>query len=94
MRAEDVLADNTNEATFDGVTVRKGTVGAFLANVRTWGDSTASPEDRLTAEQEIVASLPALRAIGLLDVLEPKDSRLRELIANAGHSEGASRQVL
>jgi hypothetical protein len=74
MRAEDVLADDTNEATFDGVTVRKGTVGAFLANVRTWSSS---------AERAIIDSLPALKAIGLFDVLEPKDSQLRELIEGA-----------
>ena len=84
MRAEDVLADDTNEATFDGVIVRKGTVGAFLANVRVWSDSTASKDDQLLAEREIIQSLPALKAIGLLDVFEPKDFRLRELIAKAG----------
>ena len=84
MRAEDVLADDTNEATFDGVTVRKGTVGAFLANVRVWSDSTASKDDQLLAEREIIQSLPALKAIGLLDVFERKDFRLRELIAKAG----------
>ena len=84
MRAEDVLADDTNEATFDGVTVRKGTVGAYLANVRVWSDSTASKDDQLLAEREIIQSLPALKAIGLLDVFEPKDFRLRELIAKAG----------
>ncbi|MBV4480481.1 hypothetical protein [Pseudomonas khavaziana] len=84
MRAEDILADDTNEATFEGVTVRKGTVGAFLANVRVWSDSDASMDDQLLAEREIIQSLPALKAIGLLDVFEPKDSRLRELIARAG----------
>ena len=83
MRAEDVLADDTNEATFDGVTVRKGTVGAFLANVRTWSSSEASTEDRQSAERAIIDSLPALKAIGLFDVLEPKDSQLRELIEGA-----------
>lgn len=83
MRAEDVLADDTNEATFDGVTVRKGTVGAFLANVRVWSNSGASEDDQLLAEREIIQSLPALKAIGLFDVFEPKDSRLRELIDKA-----------
>ncbi|MGO2450894.1 hypothetical protein [Pseudomonas paraversuta] len=87
MRAEDLLADDTNEATFEGLTVRKGTVGAFLANVRTWGDSAASMDDQQTAEREIIESLPALKAIGLLDVFEPKDSRLRELIAKACASD-------
>ncbi|AZE68123.1 hypothetical protein SAMN05216475_1198 [Pseudomonas synxantha] len=62
MRAEDILADDTNEATFEGVTVRKGTVGAFLANVRVWSDSDASMDDQLLAEREIIQSLPALKA--------------------------------
>ena len=84
MRAEDVLADDTNEATFEGVTVRKGTVGAFLANVRVRSNPGASMDDQLMDEREMIQSLPALKAIGLRDVFEPKDSRLRELIAKAG----------
>ncbi|AKA81716.1 hypothetical protein VO64_1170 [Pseudomonas synxantha] len=44
-------------------------------------------DDQLLAEREIIQSLPALKAIGLLDVFEPKDSRLRELIAKAGAPE-------
>jgi hypothetical protein len=83
MRADDVLSDQTNEADFGGVTVRKGTVGAFLANARVWSDAEASAEDRAAAEQDILDAVPALNAIGLFDILETKDMRLRELIASA-----------
>ena len=81
MRAEDVLADNTNEADFNGLTVRKGTVGAFLANVQIWRNTEATHQDRQIAERDIIDAVPALRAIGLFDVLQPIDPQLSELIA-------------
>jgi len=81
MRAEDVLADNTNEADFNGLTVRKGTVGAFLANVQIWRNAETTHQDRQIAERDIIDAVPALRAIGLFDVLQPIDPQLSELIA-------------
>lgn len=81
MRAEDVLADNTNEASFNGLTVRKGTVGAFLANVHIWRNAESTHQDRQIAERDIIDAVPALRAIGLFDVLQPIDPQLSELIA-------------
>jgi hypothetical protein len=70
MRAEDLLPDHINQAQFNGVTVRKGSVGAFLVNARVLSDPAASVESRAAAERDILAALPALRAIGLFDVLQ------------------------
>jgi hypothetical protein len=81
MRAQDVLADDTDEAAFAGVTVRKGTVGAFLANARVWIDPDTDAESRAAAEHDILEAVPALCAIGLFDVLDPKNPELRDLIA-------------
>lgn len=40
MRAEDFLPDNENRMqTPDGKIVRKGTIGAFLANALIWSDA-------------------------------------------------------
>ncbi|MFJ7795102.1 hypothetical protein [Pseudomonas sp. NPDC096950] len=79
MRAEDLLPDEINQGQFNGTTVRKGTVGAFLINARTLADSTASDEQRRAAEQDIVEALPALRALGLFEILQVRDQRLRQL---------------
>ena len=83
MRAEDVLADQQNQAQFKGVTVRKGTVGAFLANARLWLDDASSSDDKAIAERDIVDALPALHALGLFDIVQVRDAALRELVAVA-----------
>jgi hypothetical protein len=84
MRAKDLLADNESEREFDGRPVRKGSVGAFLANARTLTDPAASAEARAIAERDMmIGLLPALRALGLFDVFEIRDEKLRAFVA--GH---------
>ncbi|MDO8031845.1 hypothetical protein O3297_00295 [Janthinobacterium sp. SUN128] len=84
MRAEDVLPDQQNQGQFNGVTVRKGTVGAFLANARLWLDETSSDADRSMAERDIIEALPALHALGLFDIVQVRDAALRELVSPSG----------
>ncbi|WP_215405410.1 hypothetical protein [Janthinobacterium sp. JC611] len=84
MRAEDVLPDQQNQGQFNGVTVRKGTVGAFLANARLWLDETSSGAERSGAERDILDSLPALHALGLFDIVQVRDAALRELVSPSG----------
>ncbi|CAH2807816.1 MAG: hypothetical protein CPDRYMAC_0276 [uncultured Paraburkholderia sp.] len=81
MRAEDILPMHINQADIDGVTVRKGTVGAFLANARVWRDPVASADAKAEAERDIVEALPALRALGLFDMLDIRDDALRAFVA-------------
>lgn len=80
MRAEDLLPDHLNQTDIDGVAVRKGTVGAFLANARVLRDATASDAARADAQRDIADALPALRALGLFDVLEIRDAALRAFV--------------
>ncbi|WP_213761631.1 hypothetical protein [Caballeronia sp. dw_19] len=80
MRAADILPDHLDDGTFNGVSVRKGTVGAFLANARVWANPLTSANERTTAENDIVDALPALRALGLFDLLEIRDAGLRVLV--------------
>jgi len=76
MRAEDLLPDNVNQGEFNGVVVRKGSVGAFLANAKLRTDPTRSVLERATAERHIIEALPALRALGLFDALQIRDEEL------------------
>lgn len=78
MKAQDVLPDGMNQGTFNGIAVRKGTVGAFLANVRVCADPTSSDETQAAARRDIQDAMPALRALGLFDLLEVRDPALRE----------------
>lgn len=79
MRAEDLLPDEINQGQFNGTTVRKGTVGAFLINARVLADPQSSDEQRRSAEQDVVEALPALRALGLFEILQVRDQHLRQL---------------
>jgi hypothetical protein len=80
MRADEILADKVNETEVNGVVVRKGSVGAFLINARTLSDPAASDEARSIAERDIIEALPALRALGLFDILQIRDERLRAFV--------------
>ena len=84
MRADQVLPDDVDHARFGGLTIRKGTVAAFLANARTWTHADASAGERATLQEQIAQDLPALRALGLFEVLEIRDERLRAWIDGAG----------
>ncbi|MBN3748815.1 hypothetical protein G3N96_25805 [Burkholderia sp. Se-20373] len=77
MRAEQMLPDHTDWIEADGTTIRKGTVGAFLVNARALTDPNAAPADRARAEADTIDALPALRALGLFDVLDVRDPALR-----------------
>ncbi len=80
MRAEDILPDHVNQGVFQGVAIRKGTVAAFLASARTWLDEGADAGARASAEDDMRQALPALRALGLFEVLAPGDARLRAFV--------------
>jgi hypothetical protein len=80
MRAEDLLPDHLDQGQFNGVTVRKGTVGAFLVNARIWCDPATLGEQRLLAEQDMLQALPALKALGLFEVFQVRDPELARLL--------------
>ena len=80
MKAEDLLPNERNEAVFDGVTVRKGSVGAFIANATLWMDPLASATDKRVAEGDMADALPALRALKLLELFAARDEKLQQFI--------------
>lgn len=81
MRAQDVLADDVDHIDFGGVLVRKGSVGAFLANAAFFKRPELPGEVRDAVLRDIFDALPALSAIGLFDVFEIKDPQLRAFVA-------------
>lgn len=80
MRAHDILPDNTDEVRINGTTIRKGSVGAFLANAAALRDPAVAGATRDAVLGDIEAALPALRALGLFDVLEIRDPQLRAFV--------------
>ncbi|MBH1804347.1 hypothetical protein I5T93_15555 [Stenotrophomonas maltophilia] len=83
MQPQDILPDHQNDVQANGVTVRKGSVGAFLASVRDWRDPSSDPAFRATAEADLRALLPGLHALGLFQVLVARDPALQRLIDGA-----------
>lgn len=82
-RAEDVLPDDVNYAEFNSVTIRKGSVAAFLTNASVWANPETDAGERALAEREIMATLPALQALGLFEVLEVHNEGLRALVESS-----------
>ncbi|OZG70158.1 hypothetical protein BTA51_27165 [Hahella sp. CCB-MM4] len=80
MKAEEMLPDNQNTVEINGVTIRKGSVGAFLASARVLSDSRVSESDRVMARRDIVELLPGLRAMGLFEVFQVRNEQLRALV--------------
>ncbi|HEL2979221.1 TPA: hypothetical protein UMB92_002075 [Stenotrophomonas maltophilia] len=83
MKPEDILPDHQNDVQVNGLTVRKGSVGAFLACVRDWQDPASDLATRSKAEADLRALLPGLHALGLFQVLAACDPKLQRLIDGA-----------
>jgi hypothetical protein len=81
MRAEEFLPDGQDriEAS-DGRVVRKGTIGAFLANASIWSDASTQTAQRAQVERDILDALPTLRSLGMFDVCVVRDAALQSLI--------------
>ena len=80
MRAEQILPDAIDRADVNGVSVRKGTVAAFLANARIYLEPAASAAARDEAIRDLLEALPALRALGIFDVVQIRDEGLRAFV--------------
>ncbi|NMG66204.1 hypothetical protein GPA19_14745 [Azoarcus indigens] len=83
MRAQDILPVGLDQIERQGITIRKGAVGAFLANARALQDTALDDAAKEQALRDIADGLPALRALGLFDILEIRDPRLRALVEAA-----------
>jgi hypothetical protein len=79
-RPEDLLPDDQSSAEINGTVVRKGTVAAFLANVRMLNALPPGSPAREPIIEQLRASAQVLREIGLLEVFELRSRELAELI--------------
>ncbi len=83
MQPHDILPDHQNDVQVNGLTVRKGSVGAFLASVCDWQDPASDAATRAAAEADLRSLLPGLHALGLFQVLAARDPALQRLIDGA-----------
>jgi hypothetical protein len=81
VRPEDVLPDGVDRSLMNGVDVRKGTVAAFVANARTLERLAPGTGEYEAVAGQLRSLLPALTAVGVLEVFEPRSPALREIVA-------------
>lgn len=80
MRAQELLPDHLDEVHINGIAIRKGSVGAFLANAAALEDPAVIGPAREAVLNDIAAVVPALRALGLFTVLEIRNLQLRAFV--------------
>lgn len=80
MVPEDILADGQQHLDLDGLRVRKGSVAAFMANVRLLDAPDCLPAARERARADLLALLPGLRALGLFDVFALKSAAAQAIV--------------
>ncbi|STX42963.1 Uncharacterised protein [Legionella donaldsonii] len=82
IQASDIIPDGADFAQINGVQVRKGSVGAFLANINLLENSstTKEKEDALHVLQELA---PTIIAIGLQKHVTFKNKQVEDLLQQA-----------
>jgi len=81
VRPLDVLPDDLDVGIMNGVSVRKGTIGAFVANVKLLEGLDPSDPGYQEVVDQLRELVPAVRAVGVFDVLAPRSPVLAEIIA-------------
>jgi hypothetical protein len=82
MRPEDVLPDQDSFITQGEQQLRKGSVAAFMANIRILQNDMAKA-DHTTAKQHLLELMPTMKALGFFELFEIRDEKIRKLIAKA-----------
>jgi len=80
VRPEDVLPDGVEGGEFGGEYVRKGSVAAFVGNVRALAEVEPSGARWEAIVEQLRELKPALVRIGVLDVFEIRDPEVRSLV--------------
>ncbi len=92
MRANDILTEQQNTLERNGTLIRKGSVGAFLANARLWLNPDTGADRRRQVERHLRELLPALEALGLFELLEVRDPALRAWLGAADTDRGTGHE--
>ncbi|MGV9803149.1 hypothetical protein ACWDTP_34350 [Mycobacterium sp. NPDC003449] len=90
IRPEDVLPDGEDTTAFGGLSVRKGTIAAFVANAKQLDELGPGHPGRAAVEDQLRALAPGLRAVGLFDLFSPHSAEVAAILADAGADTGAT----
>ncbi|MFF4188539.1 hypothetical protein ACFYZ9_35605 [Streptomyces sp. NPDC001691] len=81
VRPEDVLPEGVDSTAINGMTVRKGSVAAFVANAVRLDDLAEGTPEHTALVTQMRELAPALRTIGLLKVFQPRSPLVEQILA-------------
>jgi hypothetical protein len=82
IKPDDILADNQDFAQLNGVTVRKGSIAAFLKNVDLFEDSNSTESQKAGALDTIKELAPIIIASGLHRHATFKNKVIQDILNN------------
>jgi hypothetical protein len=77
---EHLMPDDQNFAELNGITVRKGTMGAFLANLRILSGMSPDAPGRQAIIDQLRQGIPTMRENGLFELFTFRSPELAEAI--------------
>jgi hypothetical protein len=80
MKPKDILPDHINEVTKDGVTIRKGTIGAFTENIKIIESLNEGDNTYKNAVTDLLSLIPALKQLSFFEYYSIKSEKVRELL--------------
>lgn len=83
VRPEDVLPDGVDKTLFEGVSVRKGTVKAFLENIEIFENPNIDENEKQAALAVMKDLAPALIALRLNQHVTFKNTEIEKIIKEA-----------
>lgn len=86
VRPEDILSDNASHTSFNGVTVRKGSIAAFLKNIEVIENTKSSKENKEESIKAMKELAPALIAVGVDKHVTFKNKTAQSIIDDAAKS--------
>jgi hypothetical protein len=83
MRAENLFPDGLDSVEVNGVSVRKGSIAAFIYNALTLDRLDAGAEGYDQAAEAIRELTPALQAVRVFDVFALRSERVAQIVESA-----------
>ena len=80
---KDILPDDQNTGKFDNVTVRKGTIKAFIDNIDILESTTASEQEKQLALVKMKELAPGLIALGMHRHVIFKNPQAEQILMSA-----------
>lgn len=80
VKPEDILPDDVNEKTINGIVARKGTIAALIGNIKKLEDPSTPEEVKINIIETIKDLVPAANAIGLFDIATIKNTEVQNII--------------